>query len=210
MDNPIAYTLLLVLSGPMQSWGGRTYTERTTNLTPTKSGVVGLIAAVLGRRRDEDISDLATLRMGVRVDRAGLLETEFITGQNIISADGTKVHASSSTVKHYLADAVFLVGLEGARWTLESIRETVEMPRFPLYLGRRGYVADRPIYLSDGFQQTNLESSLREYELVGPRRTDAFEVEVEVTSGGDLVFDQPIGPRRFGPRRVKRYRLWRL
>ena len=38
--------LLLRLSGPMQSWGVQSrFTVRDTGLEPSKSGVVGLIAA---------------------------------------------------------------------------------------------------------------------------------------------------------------------
>ena len=41
--------LALLLDGPMQSWGFTSrFTRRTTALHPTKSGVVGLLAAALG------------------------------------------------------------------------------------------------------------------------------------------------------------------
>lgn len=65
-------TLLIRLQGPLQSWGTRSrFDHRDTWPYPTKSGVVGLLAAALGRDRREDVSDLAALRMGVRVDRKG-------------------------------------------------------------------------------------------------------------------------------------------
>ena len=40
-------------------------------MEPSKSGVLGLICAALGRDRSESLDDLASLRMGVRVDREG-------------------------------------------------------------------------------------------------------------------------------------------
>ena len=50
--------LLLRLAGPMQSWGVESrFTVRDTGLEPSKSGVVGLLCAALGRRRDADIAD---------------------------------------------------------------------------------------------------------------------------------------------------------
>ena len=53
-------TLLLKLAGPLQSWGSDSrFTETKTRHEPTKSGVIGLLAAALGRRRTEDVSDLA-------------------------------------------------------------------------------------------------------------------------------------------------------
>ncbi len=59
----------------MQSWGTRSrFDYRDTWPYPTKSGVVGLLAAALGPDRNEDVSDLAALRMGVRVDRKGALK----------------------------------------------------------------------------------------------------------------------------------------
>ena len=65
-------TLLLRLAAPMQSWGvSSRFTVRDTLREPTKSGVVGLIAAALGRPRTVQLDDLATLRMGVRIDQPG-------------------------------------------------------------------------------------------------------------------------------------------
>ena len=53
-------TLLMRLAGPMQSWGtGSRFDERDTQLEPSKSGVVGLLCAALGRDRAEPVDDLA-------------------------------------------------------------------------------------------------------------------------------------------------------
>ena len=44
--------LLLRLSGPMQSWGIQSqFPDRDTGMEPSKSGVVGLLCAALGRGR---------------------------------------------------------------------------------------------------------------------------------------------------------------
>src|SRR5947207_2579006 len=41
--------LALLLDGPMQSWGfASRFQRRTTGLHPTKSGVIGMIAAAMG------------------------------------------------------------------------------------------------------------------------------------------------------------------
>lgn len=72
--------LLLKLAGPLQSWGsGSRFTERGTQHEPTKSGVVGLLAAALGRRRTDPVDDLAALDFAVRIDQPGLLESDFQT-----------------------------------------------------------------------------------------------------------------------------------
>ncbi|MCT7372660.1 CRISPR-associated protein Cas5 [Mycolicibacterium llatzerense] len=68
------------LQGVMQSWAmiGRG-AIRSTHTRPTKSGVIGLIANALGRDWSDDISDLAQLRFGVRVDAPGTLEVDYHT-----------------------------------------------------------------------------------------------------------------------------------
>ena len=69
-------TLLLRLAAPLQAWGADSKFEtRKTNREPTKSGVIGLLAAALGLRRDEReaLARLAQLRFGVRVEREGQL-----------------------------------------------------------------------------------------------------------------------------------------
>ena len=55
------YTLLLRLSGPLQSWGSDSlYDNRNTDYYPTKSGVIGLIAAALGLKREDSLEKLNT------------------------------------------------------------------------------------------------------------------------------------------------------
>jgi CRISPR system Cascade subunit CasD len=65
-------TLLLRLAGPLQSWGSISkFDTRMTNSEPTKSGVIGMIASAMGRSRSESVSDLISLRFGVRADQTG-------------------------------------------------------------------------------------------------------------------------------------------
>ena len=81
--------LLMRLSGPMQAWGVQSrFGVRDTTREPSKSGVVGLLAAALGRPRYAAIDDLAALRMGVRVDREGTLLRDYHTAQEVYRAKG--------------------------------------------------------------------------------------------------------------------------
>ena len=69
-------TLLLRLAAPLQSWGADSKFEtRKTNREPTKSGVIGLLAAALGLRRDDaaGLARLNGLNFAVRADREGSL-----------------------------------------------------------------------------------------------------------------------------------------
>ncbi|MDT0453660.1 type I-E CRISPR-associated protein Cas5/CasD [Streptomyces hesseae] len=64
--------LLVRLAAPLQSWGrGSHFDRRNTQLHPTKSGCIGLIAAALGLDHTDEIGHLAALRFGVRADRPG-------------------------------------------------------------------------------------------------------------------------------------------
>jgi len=126
-------TLLLRLTGPLQSWGSSSrFVRRTTEPQPTKSGVTGLLAAALGRRRTDPIEDLLDLRFGVRLDRPGEIIRDFQTARSL---DG--VRAMPLSTRFYLADAGFLVGLEGSGDLVRTVAEALRRPVFPLYLGRR-------------------------------------------------------------------------
>jgi len=126
-------TLLLRLAAPLQSWGVDSKFEerRATMREPTKSGVIGLLAAALGRRREEPIDDLSRLRFGVRIDQPGKLLRDYHT---VKSPDGNKSYVTN---RYYLSDAVFLVGFEGDHGILHILHEALLSPVFPLYLGRR-------------------------------------------------------------------------
>lgn len=148
-------TLLLRLSGPLQAWGTDSKFEtRRAGREPSKSGVIGLLAAALGRKRDESIDDLLELRFGVRVDKEGQLLHDYHTAQ-MISGKTYVTH------RYYLADATFLVGLESEdQEYLEKIRKALLQPAFPLFLGRRSCVPSLPVTL--GIRETNLIDALRE------------------------------------------------
>ncbi|MFC0673202.1 type I-E CRISPR-associated protein Cas5/CasD [Brachybacterium hainanense] len=129
-----ASTLLLTLKGPMQTWGDASrFRERGTGPYPTKSGVVGMLAAADGRRRTDPIEDLAALTFAVRVDQPGSLMKDFQTAQQW-QTGGDNYLVS----RYYLADAVFMAAVESEdRGLLEGLAEAMRRPRFPLFLGRR-------------------------------------------------------------------------
>ncbi|WEH31948.1 type I-E CRISPR-associated protein Cas5/CasD [Streptomyces sp. AM 4-1-1] len=73
----MATTVLIRLSGPLQSYGASSHwTERETGPRPTKSAVAGLIANALGRHWSADLSDLRAMTFAVRADRPGHLLTD--------------------------------------------------------------------------------------------------------------------------------------
>lgn len=155
-------TLLLRLAAPLQAWGSDSKFEmRKTNREPTKSGVVGLLAAALGIGRDEPekLAPLTALRFGVRVEREGTLLVDFHTAKKI-DPKTKKVDTSYITYRHYLSDAVFLAGLESEDTALlQQLQDALHSPVFPLYLGRRSCPPTLPLCL--GLRQTDLLTALQ-------------------------------------------------
>ena len=152
------YTLLLRLSGPLQSWGSNSlYDNRDTDYFPTKSGVIGMIAAALGRKREDSCDDLCSLRFGIRIDNQGVRIKDFQ-----ITDMGEKLNKNLST-RMYLSDATFLVGLSTDNIELlDSIQKSIRNPRFCLYLGRKACPPTLPVEL--GIQEESLYEALYNHE----------------------------------------------
>jgi len=141
----------------LQSWGSSArFARRSTENAPTKSGVLGLLAAAEGRPRDADLSDLAALRFGVRIDQPGSRLRDFHTAQH---ADTEKSMPLSE--RFYLADAVFVAGVEGDPALLNRLHDAVRAPRFLPFLGRRSCPPSLPLDLGPPLPDTDLEEALR-------------------------------------------------
>ncbi|MEC3995560.1 type I-E CRISPR-associated protein Cas5/CasD [Actinacidiphila sp. DG2A-62] len=135
--------LLLRLAGPLQAWGSAArFVRRTTENAPTKSGVLGLLAAAQGRERDADLSDLAALRYGVRIDQPGTRMRDFQTAHHF---DTDKAMPLSE--RFYLADAVFVAAVEGEPEIVERLDAAVRAPVWLPYLGRRSCPPSAPLDL---------------------------------------------------------------
>lgn len=208
------WTLLMRFAGPMQSWGTRSrFGFRDTEVAPSKSGVIGLVAAALGRQRGESVADLAMLRLGVREDQAGILKTDYHTALGAIQADGGSNNNAILSNRNYLADAKFLVGLEGREYDqLAKIYEALQNPRWALALGRRSFPPGEPVALSSPeydlpLVELSLEQALVEYPaLVEQENDEEVRYFIETPDGEHTWFDQPLdnfSARTFGPRAVR-------
>ncbi len=206
-------TLLLRLSGPLQSWGVQSrFTVRDTGLEPSKSGVVGLLCAALGRTRDEPVDDLARMGMAVRVDQEGVVSRDYHTAgkEGFLRASGAVEHKSVVvSSRYYLADARFLVGLAGENHQLlAQAHAALRDPHWPLYLGRKAFPPGEPVWLEDGFRpDQGLLDALTTYLWLGTdpqRRPDKLRVVLDDAEGPEVRSDQPLSfaDRRFAPRRV--------
>ena len=207
--------LLMQFVAPMQSWGSRSrFQERDTEREPTKSGVLGLVCAAIGRDRKESIDDLILLKMGVRVDREGSIKADFHTAMNVIKADGSSPDTQISS-RFYLEDAAFLVGLEGDVTLLRNIERKLKNPEWPMFFGRKSFVPGKPVYLKDGLFEEPLELALFGYPSIAPLTIHGFKEEKKLrlilecgaNEEGERRQDVPVSfnhrHRRFMTRYVK-------
>lgn len=215
MADPI---LLLRLEGPLQSWGVRSrWSRRDTGPEPSKSAVIGLLGCAKGILRPDWRSSEnpdrtleqwdKALRFGVRIDRPGIIETDYHTVQGRHwQADG-KMKTSSScsgarpdnaehepphteiTWRDYLHDAAFLVALASEDHELiVKLKEHMEHPKWPLYLGRKACVPSRPVLDRLAVEYESLESALRTEPISQPRtrkqrKPEKIEAWIECPDG---------------------------
>ncbi|MFY1702208.1 type I-E CRISPR-associated protein Cas5/CasD [Micromonospora sp. WMMA1923] len=207
--------LLLRLAGPLQSWGATSrFTRRHTEVAPTKSGVIGILAAARGLRRTDPLTELLNLDFGVRIDQPGQLLRDFQVARTL---DGQ--HSMPLTHRYYLSDAVFLAAIGGDRTLLDGLHEAVRRPRFPLYLGRRSCPPVAPVTL--GVHPGTVTEVLGDWAWQASKRlrergnaTVPLEVLSDAPPGAEVTEtlpDQPISfdpaHRQYGWRAVTRTRV---
>lgn len=198
---------------------------RRTELQPTKSGIIGLICASMGKPREEpndeyvSLSTFSGLRMTVRVDNEGRLVEDFhMTGSGsfndreygVISAGKNELSPVISR-RHYLADAAFLVLVEGNgeenEDLLHRINDCLHRPVWPPFLGRKSCPPAAPIWMEQGVVHATASHLLKTVPLLAPGHGGKTRVVSECSpndKNSKLVMDVPISfePKKFGPRYV--------
>jgi len=227
-------TLLIRFCAPMQSWGTQSrFLVRDTGLEPSKSGVIGLICAALGKPRDErpgdspSLAQLTALKMGVRADRPGTVRLEYQTAggthrpgeeYGVARADGSRPGPVVSR-RYYLADAEFLVGLEGPSELLRMIVGALASPRWQIFMGRKSHVPSAPLLLPEsapwlgGWREGALADGLAACPWLGQldrawryrEPPSPLRIVIDDSSGSETRRDVPLSfsPRRFALRRVR-------
>ncbi|MFI9042032.1 type I-E CRISPR-associated protein Cas5/CasD [Streptomyces sp. NPDC053726] len=198
--------LLLRLTGPLQSWGLHShFNERDTAAFPTRSGVIGLLAAALGRHRSEPIDDLAQLSLTVRTDRPGvpLRDLHTVGGgltakETVTTAEGKKRTGDTGTLlthRTYLADGAFTVALTAPGGhgdtdvLLARCAQALRHPRWPLYLGRRSCPPEGPLLLGESDDALHHLIRLPVAAVAPPARNDRTG---QARNSIDFLADRPL------------------
>ena len=159
--------LILRLDGPMQAWGTHTYEDfRPSNLYPTRSGLLGLLAACLGIERGDHAGQAAlaaSVEFSVRVDtvverpekqemacKAHIKIDDYHT---VIEARrvsrAPKKGETIQSWREYLHDAAFTVAVgvkPNAPVALAAIAAALRRPLYTPTLGRRACPPARPVF----------------------------------------------------------------
>lgn len=159
----MAQYLLIRLYAPMAAWGDTAVGDfRPSAPQPSRTAVLGLLAAALGIRRDQERDLLAldrSTQVAVRLDLPGAVMRDFHTIQvppesrkAIRATRADELHAEKlHTIvsrRDYRADSgasIALRRLDDDLTTLTRWRQALLKPAFPLYLGRKSCPPGLPL-----------------------------------------------------------------
>ncbi len=148
--------LIMQLYGPMAAWGEQAVGQvRRSAAHPSKSAILGLCAAAMGIKREEEALHNAlanTLKFGTEVLSVGSLIKDYHTTQvppkrakvyHLYTRKDELAEPGVGTIlssREYRQDALFKAVLwqaDGGRDQLDKMTEKLKQPHFHLYLGRK-------------------------------------------------------------------------
>lgn len=208
--------LALYLDAPLQSWGYQSRFDRRSTLSyPTRSGIVGMLAAAMGidRSDTERLADFAGLEMAVyTLRRQGRIVDFHTVGggwdkkrhpQNVVRTASDTPGNTVVTRREYLQNARFGVVISGCREHVQSIQSALHDPRWGIWLGRKSCIPATPVV--QGIFDNPDGALAHLCELAGCERPTRTVTEAETfEQGSDTLMDTPLdfATRDFAPRRV--------
>jgi len=219
--------LAFYLDAPMQAWGASSrFQRRGTESFPTKSGIIGLIAAAMGidkqsPQEEEQLRPLAALIFSVfKVQGAKPLNVQRLEDFHTVGggwhddwqADKSNTRAKMSTPskagdgspfgtvitrRTYLTDARFIAVLEGEADTLARCAAALANPVWGVWFGRKCCLPASPLNPVIAPSRNQAISAL--LEKLGPLQTLITSEGQEQKSGGGSWF-QADHPVSFGKR----------
>ena len=157
--------LLFRLYGPMASWGEIAVGEmRHSEVKPSKSALIGLLAAALGITREQDVQQQALAngyRFGIKMLSSGQVMRDYHTAQAPDSVGkflyrtrrdelvtGRARLGTVLSTREYRTDSQAVVALcatPESAWKLVQLTDALKCPRFHLYLGRKSCPLSAPL-----------------------------------------------------------------
>lgn len=157
--------LLFRLYGPMASWGEIAVGEmRHSEVKPSKSALIGLLAAALGITREQDDLQQALAngyRFGIKMLSTGQVMRDYHTAQAPDSVgkfryctrrdelvSGRARLGTVLSTREYRTDSQAVVALcanPESSWSLAQLADALNRPRFHLYLGRKSCPLSAPL-----------------------------------------------------------------
>ncbi len=211
--------LAMYLDAPMQSWGHMSRFDRRTTLPwPTRSGVLGILCAAMGRDRADRhiLRELDDLTMTVYTLRQERVLTDFHTvgggydkkkeKQFIVpKASG----ASGSTVvsrREYLLGSRYGVVLAGVSQLISRVSAALQNPAWGIWLGRKSCIPASPVFQG---VFSDREAALRKLKELAGTTNDSTSIRcvkevLTFDQGTDTINDRPVdfAKREFVPRRI--------
>jgi len=215
------HTLAFYLDGPMQAWGASSrFQHRKTESFPTKSGVIGLIAAALGIDKHapdeaDRLAPLAALEFSAYQVRDNSHAREVIRLVDFHTVGGGydrtdpagRLHItqkasggpSTTVITHrtYLTDARFIAVLAGEASLLLSCATALEDPKWGVWLGRKACLPASP--LSPILADNPIQAVDRLLEKLDPQKSLTAELG-QIQADGEGAWFQPDQPISFGKR----------
>ena len=192
-------TILLKFAGPLQSYGTSSHFEtRYTEYYPSKSAVIGLLAACLGYRRDEaeNLRELSKLQFAVRIDQDGTLLRDY----HIARSYNEKGVESKTYVtnRYYLEDALFVVALSGMDELIDTLTKAIKSPYFQPFMGRRSLPVPVDFFLGESAE--DILDSLRNlpwqaapwYKKKKGKQGIGEKISLEVYADEEILKDEKI------------------
>ncbi|MDX8551212.1 type I-E CRISPR-associated protein Cas5/CasD [Methanospirillum sp. J.3.6.1-F.2.7.3] len=208
---------LINLYGPMAGYGGIAVGDmRPSWPRPSRSAVLGMVAAAFGIRRDDEEAQ-TKLQTGygfsVMVLQPGIMMQDFHTIQSAHSSSVKKLNhvmtrrdemnlGDPDTIlsrREYLCDhisvaCIWIRDIESAQYSLEEIADAFKKPVFCLYLGRKSCPPALPVH-ARVIQTDSLKSALVQH-IEGFDLLYGFQIPDRVSlffeEGIDPGFDEPV------------------
>lgn len=220
--------LVFQLYGPLASWGDIAVGEyRPSFAHPSKSAIIGLLAAALGIRRDEEErqnSLAASCSFAVRVDAMGVLLRDYHTTQ-VPSAKKDITHYTRQSElakkdelntilssRDYRCDAAYTVAItvaSDAPYSLDELASALANPVFTLYLGRKSCPLATPLH-PQIVSAATLRDALNSVPPIAELTDIISKTDTNVFWEGDIesgLTRQQVITRRDEPRSRKRWQF---